>query len=317
MFSYFFPVQAMEKHWLKSIEDGLKKERDRRIKQSFENLEENIPEEVFMRNRLDRINEMEKGRFLYKKKRPNVIQWRCERSHHATGSSTGDPMKTRANSCPAYVSFQFVSSGSFRGCIVREMCEHSGHDITNMEENATNRINEDLVEFIHDCISKRVSNSAILLKATDWSQRLGKTNLVDRTYFVTPEDIVGIRRSFNKYIHLDGNDCISVEKLMKADLKDSVLLYQPLSHSEEQPLIIVYSSAWQLEQLKKFGGKMIFLDATYKSVTQYGFAFYAVMVKNDEGKGIPVSFFILSQETSSTLEMCLTKLKEAADLTPR
>ena len=62
---------------------------------------------------------------------------------------------------------------------------------------------------------------------------------------------------------------------------------------------------------------MIFLDATYKSVTHYGFAFYAVMVKNDEGKGIPVSFFILSQETSSTLEICLTKLKEAADLTPR
>ena len=48
----------MEKHWLKSIEDGLKKERDPRIKRSFENLEENIPEDVFMRNRLDRMNEM-------------------------------------------------------------------------------------------------------------------------------------------------------------------------------------------------------------------------------------------------------------------
>ena len=65
MFSYFFPVQAMEKHWLKSIEDGLKKERDPRIKRSFDILEENIPEDVFMRNRLDRMNEMGKGRFLY------------------------------------------------------------------------------------------------------------------------------------------------------------------------------------------------------------------------------------------------------------
>lgn len=307
----------MEKHWLKSVEDGLKKERDPRIKRSVENLEDSIPEDVFMMNHLDMLNKEGKGRFLYKKKRPNVTQWRCERSHKATGSSTGDPVKTRANSCPAYVSFQFISSVNFRGCIVREMCEHSGHDLNIMKENGINRINEDLIEFIHECISKGLSNSAILLKATDWSQRLGKTNLVDRTYFVTPEDIVGIRRSFNKYIHVDGSDCISVEKLIKSDLKDSVLLYQPLSHSENQPLMIVYSSAWQLEQLKKFGEKMMFLDATYKSVTQYGFAFYAVMIKNDEGKGIPVSFFILSEETSSTLEVCLMKLKEAADLTPR
>ncbi|KAG9283804.1 hypothetical protein AMEX_G2612 [Astyanax mexicanus] len=63
---------------------------------------------------------------------------------------------------------------------------------------------------------------------------------------------------------------------------------------------------------------MIFLDATYKGVTQYGFAFYAVLVKNSEGQGIPVSFFILSEESSDILKVCLQKLHEAADcLTPR
>lgn len=117
---------------------------------------------------------------------------------------------------------------------------------------------------------------------------------------------------------MDGNDSVSVEKLIQSELKDSILLFQPLSHSEDQPLMIVYSSTWQLEQLKKFEGQMLFLDANYKSITQYGFAFYAVMVKNEEGKGEPVSFFILSEETTSTLEACLKTLKEAADdVTPR
>ena len=42
------------------------------------------------------------------------------------------------------------------------------------------------------------------------------------------------------------------------------------------------------------------------------------MVKNEAGKGIPVSFYILSEETASILEACNKTLKEAADdLTPR
>ena len=60
------------------------------------------------------------------------------------------------------------------------------------------------------------------------------------------------------------------------------------------------------------------MGATYKNITQYGFAFYAVMVKNEAGKGVPVSFFILSEGITSILEACLKTLKEAADdLTPR
>ena len=55
---------------------------------------------------------------------------------------------------------------------------------------------------------------------------------------------------------MDGNDIVSFEKRIQSELKDSILLFQPLSHSEDQPLMIVYSSTWQLEQLKKIGGKM-------------------------------------------------------------
>ncbi|XP_049340464.1 uncharacterized protein LOC125804843 [Astyanax mexicanus] len=63
---------------------------------------------------------------------------------------------------------------------------------------------------------------------------------------------------------------------------------------------------------------MIFVDATYKGVTQYGFAFYAVLVKTSEGKGVPVAFFVMSEESTSNIEICLRKLQEAANLfTPR
>lgn len=84
-----------------------------------------------------------------------------------------------------------------------------------------------------------------------------------------------------------------------------------LSHNEKQPLIIIFSSQWQIEQLKKYGPTMIFLDATYKGITQYGFAFYAVLVKSNQGRGIPVAFFIVSEESSDILSLCLKKVQEA------
>ncbi|KAJ8010089.1 hypothetical protein DPEC_G00071380 [Dallia pectoralis] len=131
---------------------------------------------------LDGLHENGKRRFSYMKTRKNVIQWRCERSNHQTGSLAGDPETTRANSCSACVSFQFITSANIRGCVVRQMSEHSGHDLTNRKESKMNRIDEDLVKFIHRCISQGLSNSAILLKCIDWSQSRGKTDFMDRTF---------------------------------------------------------------------------------------------------------------------------------------
>ena len=51
----------METYWTKSIEDGLKKERDIRIQRTIANVC-TIPDELFMRNHLDRLYENGKGR---------------------------------------------------------------------------------------------------------------------------------------------------------------------------------------------------------------------------------------------------------------
>ncbi|XP_017538769.1 uncharacterized protein LOC108411626 [Pygocentrus nattereri] len=104
---------------------------------------------------------------------------------------------------------------------------------------------------------------------------------------------------------MDSNDCVSVDRLIKSKLKDDVIHYQPLSHSEKQALIIVFSTPWQGDQLKKYRSDMIYLDATYKGITQYGFAFYAVIIKSPQGRGVPVAFFILSEEsTERELQEC-------------
>ena len=92
-----------------------------------------------------------------------------------------------------------------------------------------------------------------------------------------------------------------VNHLVKSDLRENVIFYQPLSHSEQQPLIIVFSSPWQIDQLKKYGPEMIYLDATYKGITQYGFAFYAVVVKSNHGRGGPCCFLPIERGNFRTV----------------
>ncbi|XP_049329726.1 uncharacterized protein LOC111196604 isoform X2 [Astyanax mexicanus] len=308
----------MEDFWVKSIEQSLRKERDGRVERQIHVLKGETHED-FMRTYVDVLHLQGRGYFISRKSRsPNLIQWKCERGNKASGASSGNPEKTRANSCPAYVSFQFVTDNNISGCIVRVLAEHSGHDISNSQEDGVNRVDEDLLNYIHECLSQGLSNSEILLRTVRWFRTYGKNDLRDRRYFLTQKDITGIRAGFNARQRFDRNDSISVDRLIKADLQDSILYYQPLSHKEHQPLIIVFSSQWQQEQCKQFGSSMIFVDATYKGVTQYGFAFYAVLVKTSEGKGVPVAFFVMSEESTSNIEICLRKLQEAANLfTPR
>lgn len=103
---YFPPLKRMETYWRKSIENGLRKERDPRIQRTVENVG-TIPDYLFMKNHLDGLHENGKVRFCYMKTRKTLIQWRCEQSNHQTGSSAGDPETTRANPCSAYVSLPY------------------------------------------------------------------------------------------------------------------------------------------------------------------------------------------------------------------
>lgn len=120
-----------------------------------------------------------------------------------------------------------------------------------------------------------------------------------------------IQRSLASTTRLDENDSISVDRLVKSELQQVFVFYQPLFHSNKQPLVIVLQSVWQREQLAKYGNGMVFLEATYKGVTAYGYAFYAsLIIQHENGRGISVAYFIVSEETTDVLKVCLQKIQQ-------
>ncbi|XP_049435956.1 uncharacterized protein LOC125891013 [Epinephelus fuscoguttatus] len=305
----------MDSYCLRSLESNLRKERHPDVKRTVHNVPRNETRDEFMSRHLEELESNGTGIFTAMKKRgPDQIQWRCERGNKCKGKSSGDPMTTRANSCGAYVSFTFVSKNTFNNCIVRLMNKHSGHDLSNPQEDRSNQVDSDLIAYIHTCFQLGDSNAEILLKCKEWAKAQGKKDHTDQSYFVTPKDITLLKKNFQSQtrVHVIGNDSVAVDHLVKTELKESVIFYQTLSHSKKKPLIIVLSSPWQIQQLKKYGPEMIYLDATYKGITQYGFVLYAVAIKSDHGRGVPVAFFILSEESSQYLSLCLQKLQEAA-----
>ncbi|XP_042343442.1 uncharacterized protein LOC121943907 [Plectropomus leopardus] len=305
----------MDSFCLRSLESNLRKDRHPDVTRTVHNMSRNETRDMFMARHLEELEKSGTGKFTSMKKRgSDQIQWRCERGNKCKGKSSGDPLTTKANGCGAYVSFTFVSKNTFNNCIVRLMNRHSGHDLSNPQEDHSNQINSDLIAYTHTCFQLGDSDAEILLKCKEWVKAQGKKGRTDLQYLVTPKNITLLKKSFQSQNRIDvaGSDCASVDRLVKTELKDQIIFYQPFSHSEKQSLVIVLSSPWQIEQLKKYGPEMIYLDATNKGVTQYGFAFYAVAINSDEGRGVPVAFFILSEESSQYLSLCLQKLQEAA-----
>ena len=126
-----------------------------------------------------------------------------------------------------------------------------------------------------------------------------------RRFYPTPKYVWNIQRSLASTTRLDENDSISVDRLVKSELQQVFVFYPPLFHSNKQPLVIVLQSVWQREQLAKDGNAMVFLDATYKGVTAYGNAFYAsLIIQHENGCGIAVAYFIVSEETTDVLKVC-------------
>lgn len=123
----------MENIWLEGIRRKLKKVRDARV------IQEVIPfsgeETDFMQGYIKKLEEETKSTF----KSPvsthkDYFYFSCERSTKASGKSKGEPTKTRANSCKAYVSFKIIKDGSFTGAVVNKMLQHNGHDVCMKEE---------------------------------------------------------------------------------------------------------------------------------------------------------------------------------------
>jgi hypothetical protein len=55
------------------------------------------------------------GNFSVRKTSSDYVYCRCDRGRTPSGKSSGDPTKSRANSCKSFVSFSFEQHGHFLG----------------------------------------------------------------------------------------------------------------------------------------------------------------------------------------------------------
>ncbi|XDV16607.1 hypothetical protein PO909_016249 [Leuciscus waleckii] len=297
----------MENIWLEGIRRKLKKVKDARV------IQEVIPfsgeETDFMQGYIEKLEEETKSIFRSPvSTHKDYFYFACERSNKASGKSKGEPTKTRANSCKAYVSIKIIKDGCFTGAVVNKMLQHNGHDVCLKEEGVKNRIDPELLTFIEMWLDQGQSISETLLKCVDWAERHGHMDKYNRRYYVTPEDIRLVKKSINALSFPDAKDCISVDKLVTSELQENICYYQPLS--ENQPLIIVVQTPWQKDVLREHFHTMVFMDATYKAMTAYGYAFYALLLTNSIGRAVPFAYFIVSEESADILALCLEKLAE-------
>ncbi|XP_076144157.1 uncharacterized protein LOC143126130 [Alosa pseudoharengus] len=296
----------MEQIWIEGIRRKMKKEKDSLVSTEIKILHGEKKVE-FMERCIQEIKEKEHIFFLAAKQTsPNYYHHACERGNTSVQKSNGGPCKTRANSCEAYVSFKFIEEASYTAVLIRQKLIHTGHDFKNPEEKKKSPINPELVGFVEMWLSQGLSISQILLKSCDWACSRGYTDKHDRRYFLTPEDVRSIKRHLLVLNLPDIDDAVSVEKLVTDELKEQILYFQPLT--KDQPLIVVVQTPAQMSLLQENPHPMVFMDASYKGLTSYGYALYALLLVNQTGRGVPFAYLIMSHESSATLQLCLTKL---------
>ncbi|XP_052064548.1 uncharacterized protein LOC127704495 [Mytilus californianus] len=64
----------------------------------------------------------------------------------------------------------------------------------------------------------------------------------------------------------------------------------------------------------KLAENVVFLDATYKGLTAYGYSFYALVARDEQqGRGTPPSYCISSDDTGEVVKIFLRSLKTTAE----
>jgi hypothetical protein len=66
--------------------------------------------------------------------------------------------------------------------------------------------------------------------------------------------------------HSDPNDSISTDHLVKTDLRDEIVYYQPHNVITQQTLIVIMQSKQQVKDWNDFGSSLFFVDASYSDL---------------------------------------------------
>lgn len=155
-------------------------------------------------------------------------------------------------------------------------------------------------------LTQGLSISQIVIRSYEWACSRGYTDKHDWRFFLTPEDVWSVKRHLRILTLPDINDAVSVEKLVTTELKENICFFQPLT--KDQPLVIVVQTPQQKALLQDNLHPMVFMDASYKGLTSYGYALYALLLVNQTGRGVPFAYLIMSQESSAIVELFLKML---------
>ncbi|XP_078515592.1 uncharacterized protein LOC144780925 [Lissotriton helveticus] len=269
-------------------------------------------EEDFIQNYIDNLQADGHGTFTVRKQRGSYIQRLCDRHNKAKGASSGSPSKTRANGCPAYVSFSFEQGANITACVVRRELQHKGHSPQSPVEKRVSRIHPELVQYIEILAFSGRKTRDIIPLVAEWSKERGFVDSEDRRYYPSHKDIQGILYEYRKKDRQHSNDALSVNSTLKTSIIKNVIYYQPVSTLGNQALRIVVHTENQKKQFEKYGNGTVFMASTYSGKAPDGFAIYALIVSDSFGNGVPVCTFITSEDTEDSISACLHELKMAS-----
>lgn len=292
-----------------------------------------IDRQDFIYDYLTKLYDGKKGTFSKPKIFAKQTIYECERSNACKGSSSGDPTKTRANGCNAYVSFMFEEGATTTACIVRFRLVHNGHDPTNREESRVSRIDLSLKVLIETHINSGMKISEIMNEIAKWNKIHKNTDHRNRRYFPTRQNIQQLALSLKKPLKVlhDKNfetkkprkyDTVNkdnITRLLRTELREICVYYQSqtTTGANPRPLIVVLQNSDMLEMYAVQGQHLLYVEKNYEGLRQYGNAVYVLVVRDDKGNSFPIAYIITSDDDGLTFVQALQKLTTRCQIIPR
>ncbi|KAK8385222.1 hypothetical protein O3P69_012196 [Scylla paramamosain] len=286
----------------------------------------------FVQGYLSRVYEQGQGTFSKAKTFAKQTIYECERSNHCKGSSSGDPTKTRANGCSAYISFMFEEGATVTACVVRRRLTHTGHDPNNREESRISRIDLKLRFLIETWLGAGLKVSEVMAEVARWNKTHGYTDHHNRRYFPTRQDIQQMaltlrrpskppqghppRRKPRKYDTLGKDNAVQV---LRTEFREWCVFQQSRTTAgpSPRPLVVVLQNAAMREAMVQYGGDLMCIRNNFEGLRQYGSAVYVVAVSDSDGNAHPASFIVTSDDEPATFLLAFRELLTHCPATPR
>ena len=164
-------------------------------------------------------------------------------------------------------------------------------------------------------VAQKLREGVTIEKILDYIREDVVNDSISRQHLLTRQDINNIKRQFNiEGIERHKDDhmsvCAWVEELRVLEANPIVVFKPQGSENHTLPkddFLIGIQTSFQCDMMKKFGEKLICMDATH-GTNHYDFKLVTILVLDDFGEGVPVAWMISNKEDGITLKEFLRSL---------